>query len=120
MFGQFGGESCQSSLGDRESCITNAKCQLPPPPVCTGTEFQCESGISASFKSRAKYFSRYYFRPNQFKTLLYTGSCINKRLMCNGDHDCEDGSDEDCEPVQKPCGSAVLDSNEQGRTAGYG
>ncbi|XP_041816278.1 complement component C9 [Chelmon rostratus] len=91
VFGQFAGESCQGSLGDREFCITDATCELPPAAVCSETEFQCESG-----------------------------SCIKKRLMCNGDYDCEDGSDEDCDPGRKPCGSAVLDSNEQGRTAGYG
>lgn len=51
VFGQFGGESCQDSLGDREFCVTNAKCDLPPPPPCSDSEFQCESGISPSFKS---------------------------------------------------------------------
>nr|XP_046230367.1 complement component C9 [Scatophagus argus] len=91
VFGQFNGVSCQSPLGEREFCVTDAVCERPPPPACTDTEFQCESG-----------------------------SCIKKRLMCNGDYDCEDGSDEDCEPEHKPCGSTVLDSNEQGRTAGYG
>ncbi|XP_049459571.1 complement component C9 [Epinephelus fuscoguttatus] len=91
VFGQFGGDSCQGSMGDRESCVTDAACELPPPPQCSDSEFQCESG-----------------------------SCIKKRLLCNGDYDCEDGSDEDCDPLRKPCGSSVLDSNEQGRTAGYG
>ncbi|XP_026153270.1 complement component C9 [Mastacembelus armatus] len=91
VFGQFGGSACQGSLGDRELCVTADKCELPPPLECSDTEFQCESG-----------------------------SCIKKRLMCNGDYDCEDGSDEDCEPTRKPCGSSVLDNNEQGRTAGYG
>lgn len=51
VFGQFGGESCQDSLGDREFCVTSAKCDLPPPPPCSDSEFQCESGISPSFKS---------------------------------------------------------------------
>ncbi|XP_008274386.1 complement component C9 isoform X2 [Stegastes partitus] len=91
VFGQFGGKACKGSLGDRESCVTDAECQQPPPPECSDSEFQCESG-----------------------------ACIKKRLMCNGDYDCEDGSDEDCEPVRKPCGNAILDNNEQGRTAGYG
>uniref|UniRef100_UPI0037E75EB5 complement component C9 n=1 Tax=Semicossyphus pulcher TaxID=241346 RepID=UPI0037E75EB5 len=91
VFGQFGGESCQGSLGDRRFCNTDEECDLPPPPVCSEIEFQCESG-----------------------------PCIKKRLMCNGDYDCEDGSDEDCDPIRKPCLSEALDSNEQGRTAGYG
>ncbi|XP_042365476.1 complement component C9 [Plectropomus leopardus] len=90
VFGQFGGESCQGSLGDRESCVTDTTCEVLPPPECSDSEFQCESG-----------------------------SCIKKRLMCNGDYDCEDGSDEDCDPIRKTCLTAV-DSNEQGRTAGYG
>ncbi|XP_077442061.1 complement component C9 isoform X2 [Vanacampus margaritifer] len=91
VFGQFGGESCQGSIGERESCVSNATCQQPPRPACSDTYFQCESG-----------------------------SCINKRLMCNGDYDCEDGSDEDCEPVRNPCFTSALENNEQGRTAGYG
>ncbi|KAM9338708.1 complement component C9 [Symphorus nematophorus] len=91
VFGQFGGESCQGSIGDKDACVTDATCDLPPPPECTTAEFQCESG-----------------------------SCVKKRLMCNGDYDCEDGSDEDCDPVRKPCGSAALETNEQSRTAGYG
>ncbi|XP_037121175.1 complement component C9 [Syngnathus acus] len=92
VFGQFGGESCQGSIGERESCVSDATCQQPPRPLCTDEEFQCESG-----------------------------SCIHKRLMCNGDYDCEDGSDEDCDdPTRRPCHPAVLENNEQGRTAGYG
>ncbi|XP_039635365.1 complement component C9 [Perca fluviatilis] len=90
-FSQFGGASCVGSLGDRELCRSDARCDLPPPPACSDSEFQCESG-----------------------------SCIKKRLMCNGDYDCEEGSDEDCDPVRKPCGVSDLDTNEQGRTAGYG
>ncbi|XP_068430415.1 complement component C9 [Clinocottus analis] len=91
VFGQFGGASCQGSLGDREFCQTDAECQRPPRPQCSESEFQCQSG-----------------------------SCTNKRLQCNGDYDCEDGSDEDCDPRQPPCGSVFLDNNELGRTAGYG
>ncbi|XP_032395418.1 complement component C9 [Etheostoma spectabile] len=91
VFSQFGGLSCEGSLGDREFCTTGAECELPPPPACSDSEFQCESG-----------------------------SCIKKRLMCNGDYDCEEGSDEDCDPQRKPCGLSVLENNEQGRTAGYG
>ncbi|XP_077354176.1 complement component C9 [Festucalex cinctus] len=91
VFGQFGGESCQGSIGERESCVSNDTCQQPPRPACPDADFQCESG-----------------------------SCIKKRLMCNGDYDCEDGSDEDCEAGRRPCLSSVLENNEQGRTAGYG
>nr|AJA33610.1 complement component 9 [Larimichthys crocea] len=92
VFGQFGGQSCTSSIGDREYCTTPDVCTKPPAPECSDTEFQCESG-----------------------------TCIKKRLLCNGDYDCEDGSDEDCdEPSHKPCGSKILESSEQGRTAGYG
>lgn len=92
VFGQFGGQSCDSSIGDREYCTTLDVCTKPPAPECSDSEFQCESG-----------------------------TCIKKRLLCNGDYDCEDGSDEDCdEPSHKPCGSKSLDSSEQGRTAGYG
>ncbi|XP_060917649.1 complement component C9 [Labrus mixtus] len=91
VFGQFDGQSCQGSLGEREFCETKSVCDQPPPPACSDSEFQCESG-----------------------------TCVKKRLMCNGDYDCEDGSDEDCDPIRKPCQSGDLESNEQGRTAGYG
>ncbi|XP_031715997.1 complement component C9 [Anarrhichthys ocellatus] len=91
VFGQFKGAPCEGSLGERESCRTDAQCERPPPPLCSDSEFLCESG-----------------------------SCITKRLHCNGDYDCEDGSDEDCDPIRRPCGSDILDNNEQGRTAGYG
>lgn len=47
-FGQFGGSACQESLGDREKCTTSETCVQPPPPVCTDTEFQCESGTPAT------------------------------------------------------------------------
>lgn len=118
MFGQFNGESCHDSVGDRQACVTDAPCDLPPPPECSASEFQCESGTSASLKSPTVPFS--LLEPHQPNSHLYTGSCIKKRLECNGDYDCEDGSDEDCEPLRKPCTSQVQDSNEQGRTAGYG
>ncbi|KAI3362125.1 hypothetical protein L3Q82_012453, partial [Scortum barcoo] len=91
VFGQFDGTSCQESIGEREHCVPTARCENPPRPVCSDTEFQCESGY-----------------------------CIKKRLMCNGDFDCEDGSDEDCDPGRKPCGVLNIDTNEQSRTAGYG
>ncbi|XP_073334393.1 complement component C9 [Pagrus major] len=91
VFGQFNGQACIDPIGQSVFCQTNATCVRPPPPVCSDSEFQCESG-----------------------------SCIKKRLQCNGDYDCEDGSDEDCEPERKPCTVPVLDTNEQSRTAGYG
>lgn len=91
VFGQFGGTPCQEALGDRQSCTTSEACVQPPPTECAETDFQCESG-----------------------------TCIRKRLSCNGDYDCEDGSDEDCDPTNKPCRSLDLQSDEQGRTAGYG
>ncbi|KAM6902069.1 complement component C9 [Xenentodon cancila] len=91
VFGQFGGVSCQGSLGDREFCVSTDVCLQPTALLCSDSDFQCESG-----------------------------KCIKKRLMCNGDYDCEDGSDEDCNPGRKPCGSMLIDNNEEGRTAGYG
>ncbi|XP_008323948.1 complement component C9 [Cynoglossus semilaevis] len=91
-FGQFGGTACQGSLGEREFCAPRAQCNSTEYPVCSDSEFQCESGF-----------------------------CVKKRLMCNGDYDCEDGSDEDCDdPSHKPCRTRILESNEQARTAGYG
>ncbi|XP_047426726.1 complement component C9 isoform X2 [Mugil cephalus] len=91
VFGQFDGQACQGSLGEREYCVANTQCPVPPAPECQDSEFQCESG-----------------------------TCVKKRLMCNGDYDCEDGADEDCDPLRRPCGTVQLDNNEQGRTAGYG
>uniref|UniRef100_A0A8C5GME3 Complement component C9 n=1 Tax=Gouania willdenowi TaxID=441366 RepID=A0A8C5GME3_GOUWI len=89
-FGQFGGQTCEGSLGQKEFCVATSECVAPAPTNCSETEFQCESGF-----------------------------CIKKRLMCNGDLDCEDGSDEDCDPVRRPCGSSVIDTNEQSRTQNY-
>ncbi|CAK6963611.1 complement component C9 [Scomber scombrus] len=91
VFSQFGGTACEGSVGDKQFCVPDTECELPPLPECSDSEFQCESG-----------------------------PCIKKRLMCNGDYDCEDGSDEDCDPERKPCGTSALENNEQGRTAGYG
>ncbi|CAJ1070393.1 complement component C9 [Xyrichtys novacula] len=89
-FGQFGGQSCHGSIGDREVCVTDTQCDQPPSPECSALEFQCESG-----------------------------TCVKKRLVCNGDYDCEDGSDEDCDNARSIC-QPPLENNEQGRTAGYG
>ncbi|KAL0965798.1 hypothetical protein UPYG_G00285850 [Umbra pygmaea] len=92
VFGQFNGKSCQGQPnGEQRACTTMGICKLDPPHVCSSTEFTCESG-----------------------------ACIKSRLACNGDLDCEDSSDEDCEPVRRPCGTQMYDTNEQGRTAGYG
>ncbi|XP_013994122.1 complement component C9 [Salmo salar] len=92
VFGQFGGKPCQGQpIGEQQACTIDAVCEQALPPECSSTEFTCESG-----------------------------ACIKLRLSCNGDYDCEDGSDEDCEPVRKPCGTKLYDTNEQGRTAGYG
>uniref|UniRef100_A0AAV2IUY9 Complement component C9 n=1 Tax=Knipowitschia caucasica TaxID=637954 RepID=A0AAV2IUY9_KNICA len=90
-FGQFGGQACRGSIGERLACIPEGTCEAPPPPGCSPTEFICESG-----------------------------QCIKMRFKCNGDFDCDDGSDEDCEPVRKPCLSLDLINSEHGRRAGYG
>lgn len=104
-------------MGDREYCITDAKCNLPPPRECSDSEFQCESGNSYPIKS-PPYGALLLW--GLITPKLHTGSCIKLRLKCNSDYDCEDGSDEDCEPLRKTCPPTVLDTNEQGRTAGYG
>ncbi|KAJ0057611.1 hypothetical protein NL108_009403, partial [Boleophthalmus pectinirostris] len=93
VFGQFGGRPCKGSLGEREACTTSQACVKPPARNCSVSEFQCS---------------------------VESGQCIKKRLMCNGDWDCEDGYDEDCDPVRKPCGSLNLINSEHGRRAGYG
>ncbi|XP_010901387.3 complement component C9 [Esox lucius] len=92
IYGQFGGKSCQGQpVGESQACVTQAVCEPDPPKECSNNEFTCESG-----------------------------ACIKARLSCNGDLDCEDASDEDCEPVRRPCGTQQYETNEQGRTAGYG
>lgn len=90
-FGQFKGQPCRGSLGERQACTSNENCDKPLPPACSQSEFTCQSG-----------------------------QCIGKRLQCNGDEDCEDGSDEDCDSVRKPCGQLNLINSEQSRRAGYG
>ncbi|XP_023673696.2 complement component C9 isoform X1 [Paramormyrops kingsleyae] len=93
VFGQFNGQPCNQRLGDRKACKTDHVCEEEIKHPCSETEFQCDSGL-----------------------------CIKNRLVCNGDNDCGDFSDEDtCEEVKRaPCGKQELELSELGRTAGYG
>ncbi|XP_058881056.1 complement component C9 [Acipenser ruthenus] len=91
-FGQFKGLVCTQPIGDSKSCKTQAVCDHEE-PQCSETHFLCDSG-----------------------------RCIKKRLECNGDNDCGDHSDENCdeEPKRPPCQNRDIEVSELGRTAGYG
>ncbi|KAK3527267.1 hypothetical protein QTP86_018615 [Hemibagrus guttatus] len=91
-FGQFGGQRCIEPIGQNAVCIPTTQCVEDPPPVCSRNEFLCE-----------------------------TGFCIKSRLVCNGDNDCGDYSDEEeCDKIRSPCGTVVVAESDIGQGAGYG
>ncbi|KAF4073127.1 hypothetical protein AMELA_G00255270 [Ameiurus melas] len=92
LFGQFGGQKCIEPIGEKKPCQPTTQCVEDPLPVCTTNEFLCESGF-----------------------------CIKKRLVCNGDNDCDDASDEDeCDKIRSPCGNVAVSESDIGLRAGYG
>ncbi|KAL7838366.1 hypothetical protein AOLI_G00267700 [Acnodon oligacanthus] len=91
-FGQFGGQRCIESIGEKNPCVPTTECVEDPPPVCTSSQFRCESGL-----------------------------CIPRRLICNVDNDCGDLSDEEeCDRTRSPCGDTVVKESDIGQGAGYG
>ncbi|XP_062844584.1 complement component C9 [Trichomycterus rosablanca] len=92
VFGQFGGQRCIEPIGDKKLCIPKTECEEASPPVCSASEFQCDSGL-----------------------------CIKKILMCNGDNDCVDFSDEEeCDKVRLPCKNYPVTESDIAMGAGYG
>lgn len=80
-FGQFGGSACQEALGDREQCTTSETCVQPPPPVCTDTEFQCESGTSATQRNRCSRDEISGVTPVLSQVLASRGDCRATETM---------------------------------------
>ncbi|XP_053473620.1 complement component C9 [Ictalurus furcatus] len=92
IFGQFGGQRCIQPIGEKKPCKPTTQCVEDPLPVCSTNEFLCESGF-----------------------------CIKKRLVCNGDNDCDDSTDEDeCDKIRSPCGNVAVSESDIGLDAGYG
>ncbi|XP_015211298.2 complement component C8 beta chain isoform X1 [Lepisosteus oculatus] len=75
---QFGGEPCHFRGREEEACA-------PPSRYSCRDSVQCDGFVCTT-----------------------TGRCIPQRLVCNGDDDCGDRSDEkSCKKVYKPCKTKV-------------
>lgn len=96
-FPQFGGSTCTGDAIQKQSCFPKKSCPLQ---TGCGNRFRCTSG-----KSRLTVVLN--LNEQQFTVFmvgLFIGQCINPSLVCNGDHDCEDGLDE-----QRCSGTIVCD-----------